>query len=122
MKTKMLVVVIAMFVLSMSVNSFAQMGSNPQERMKKALEDYKTRLKLTDTQFAKLDTILKDQMNEMTKLRESSNGDRQAKMAAFTGLREKTDKKIETILTTDEQKAEYKKIKDERAQRMQQRG
>jgi hypothetical protein len=57
-------------------------------------------------------------MNEMTKLRESAAGDRQAMMASFMELREKTNKKIETLLT-DEQKAEWKKIQEEAAQRRQ---
>lgn len=116
MKAKLVFAAAAMFVLAMTVSSYAQMGGNPQDRLKKTLEDYKTRLKLTDEQFGKIDTILTEQMNEQSKLRDSAGDDRQAMMSAFLELREKTNKKIEVLLT-DEQKLEWKKIQEERAQR-----
>ncbi|MCX6170362.1 MAG: hypothetical protein NTX65_13525 [Ignavibacteriales bacterium] len=118
MKTKAFFTIMVLFVLAMTVNSFAQMGGNPQERLKKTLEDYKTRLKLTDVQFGKIDTILTSQMNEMAKLRESAGEDREAMRAGFMELREKTNKKIEALLT-DEQKVEWKKIQEEITQRRQ---
>ncbi len=120
MKVKAIFAIAVMFVLSLAVNSYAQMGSgmNPQERMKRTLEEFKTRLTLTDAQFAKVDTILQAQTAEMTKIRESSGGDREAMRSAIMDLRAKTDKQIEAILT-DEQKVEYKKFQEERAQRLQ---
>ena len=120
MKVKAIFAIAVMFVLSLAVNSYAQMGSgmNPQERMKRTLEEFKTRLTLTDAQFAKVDTILQAQTAEMTKIRESSGGDRDAMRSAIMDLRAKTDKQIEAILT-DEQKVEYKKLQKERAQRLQ---
>lgn len=120
MKVKAIFVIAVMFVLSQAANSYAQMGGrmNPQERMKRTLDELKTRLTLTDAQFAKADTILQAQTAEMTKIRESSGGDREAMRSAIMDLRAKTDKQIEAILT-DEQKAEYKKLQEERAQRMQ---
>ncbi len=116
MKTRTIFSIIAMFVLAMSVN--AQMGGNQQDRMKKMLEDYKTRLKLTEVQFGKVDTILTSQMSEMAKIRESAGEDREAMRAGFMELREKTNKEIEALLT-DEQKIEWKKIQEEMAQRRQ---
>lgn len=120
MKVKVIFAIALMLVLSLAANSFAQMGGgmNPQERMKRTLEELKTRLTLTDAQFAKADTILQAQTAEMTKIRESSGGDREAMRSAIMDLRAKTDKQIEAILT-DEQKVEYKKLQEERAQRMQ---
>ncbi len=120
MKVKAIFAIAVMFVLSLAANSYAQMGGgmNPQERMKKTLEELKTRLTLTDAQFAKADTILQAQTAEMTKIRENSGGDREAMRSAIMDLRAKTDKQIEAILT-DEQKVEYKKLQEERAQRMQ---
>ncbi|KAF0141942.1 MAG: hypothetical protein FD122_1029 [Stygiobacter sp.] len=120
MKVKAIFVIAVMFVLSLAANSYAQMGGgmNPQERMKRTLEELKTRLTLTDAQFAKADTILQAQTAEMMKIRESSGGDREAMRSAIMDLRAKTDKQIEAILT-DEQKVEYKKLQEERAQRMQ---
>ncbi len=121
MKAKLIFTIAVIFILAMTVNSYAQMGGNPQDRLKKTLEDYKTKLNLTDVQFGKIDTILTDQMNEQTKLRESAGDDRQAMMSAFMELREKTDKKIEALLT-DEQMVEWKKIQEERSQRQRPQG
>ncbi|PKL82108.1 MAG: hypothetical protein CVV24_11790 [Ignavibacteriae bacterium HGW-Ignavibacteriae-3] len=118
MKAKTFLTIAVLFLLAMASNSFAQMGGNPQDRLKKTLEDYKTRLNLTDVQFGKIDTILTEQMNQMTALRENSGDDRQAMMVSFMELREKTNKKIESLLT-DDQKAEWKKIQEEAAQRRQ---
>lgn len=112
MKAKIIFTIAVMFVLAMTVNSYAQMGGNPQDRLKKTLEDYKTRLELTDDQFGKIDTILTEQM----KLRESAGDDRQTLMSTFMELRDKTNKKIESLLT-DKQKVEWKIIQEERAQR-----
>lgn len=121
MKSKSVLTIAVVFLLAMAANSFGQMGGNPQDRLKKTLEEYKTRLKLTDVQFGKIDTILTAQMNEMAALRENSGGDRQAMMSTFMELREKTNKKIESLLT-DKQKAEWKKIQEEAAQRRQSGG
>ncbi len=118
MKTRTVFAIVAMFVLAMSMNSYAQMGGNQQERMKKMLEDYKTKLKLSEVQFGKIDTILTSQMSEMAKIRESAGEDREAMRAGFMELREKTNKKIEALLT-DEQKVDWKKIQEEMAQRRQ---
>ena len=120
MKVKAIFAIAVMFVLSQAANSYAQMGGgmNPQERMKRTLDELKTRLTLTDAQFAKADTIMQAQTAEMMKIRESSGGDREAMRSAIMDLRVKTDKQIEAILT-DEQKVEYKKLQEERAQRMQ---
>lgn len=74
----------------MAVNSYAQMRGNPRDCLKKTLEDYKTRLKLTDVHFGKIDTILTEQMKEQIKLRESAGEDRQAMISSIMGLREKS--------------------------------
>jgi hypothetical protein len=124
MKSKSMFSVIIFFLFAMSINMFAQMGpggpgGDPKERLKKNLEDLKTRLKLTDVQYKKVDTILTAQMTEMGKIRDAANGDREAMRTKMTELRDKTDKKINALLTKDQQ-AEYKKIQEERQQRMQQ--
>ena len=118
MKTKAIFTIAVMFLLAMAANSFAQMGGNPQERLKKTLDDYKTRLKLTDVQFGKIDTILTAQMAEIAKIRESAGEDREAMRASMMELREKTNKKIESLLT-DDQKVEWKKMQEEAAARRQ---
>ena len=122
MKTRIVVILSVIFLFGFTAQSFSQgMGGNPQERLKKTLEDYKTRLKLTDVQFGKIDTILTTQMNEQIKLRESAGEDREAMRSTMMELREKNNKKIEALLD-DTQKAEFKKILEEAAQRRQAMG
>lgn len=120
MKVKANFAIAVMFVLALAANSYAQMGGgmNPQERMKRTMEEYKTKLTLTDEQVVKVEAILKAQTEEMATIRANAGGDREAMRSAIMDLRAKTDKQIEAILT-DEQKVEYKKLQEERAQRMQ---
>lgn len=119
MKLKSVSVITLLFVLSFSFNVLAQFGRmNAQERIQRDLEELKSRLSLTDIQFTKVDSLLKEQNSEMLKLRENNSGDRVSMRSAFMELRAKYDKKIEALLT-DEQKKEYSKILEERRQRMQ---
>ena len=123
MKARFVVILSILFLFGFTAQLFSQgMGRmDPQERMKQQLQTYKERLKLTDAQFNKVDTILKNQMGEMQKLRDSSSGDMHSMREAMMGLREKTSKKIEALLD-DSQKAEFKKILEEAAQRRQSMG
>lgn len=120
MKARFVVILSILFLFGFTAQTFSQGmgGMNPQERMKQQLQTYKERLKLTDAQFNKIDTILKDQMGEMQKLRDSNSGDRDAMREAMMSLREKINKKIEALLD-DTQKTEFKKIQEEAAQRRQ---
>ena len=123
MKAKIVVILSVIFLFGFTTQSFSQgMGRmDPQERMKQQLKTYKERLKLTDAQFNKVDTILNDQMSEIQKLRDNSGGDRQSMRDAMMELREKSNKKIEALLD-DTQKAEFNKILEEAAQRRQSMG
>lgn len=120
MKAKVFFVLFVTFLLSLAANSYAQMGGgmSPEERMKRTLGEYKTKLSLTEEQVLKVETILKVQTEEMATIRANAGGDREAMRAAITELRAKTDKKVEELLT-DEQKVAFKKLQEERAQRMQ---
>ncbi|NJD23378.1 MAG: hypothetical protein FIA82_12035 [Melioribacter sp.] len=120
MKARFVIILSVLFLFGFTAQSFSQGmgGMNQQDRMKQQLQTYKERLKLTDAQFNKIDTILKDQMSEIQKLRDSSSGDRDAMREAMMSLREKINKKIEALLD-DTQKAEFKKIQEEAAQRRQ---
>ena len=120
MKARYVIILSILFLFGFSAQSFSQGmgGMNPQERIKQQLQTYKERLKLTDAQFKKIDTILNNQMNEIQKLRDSNSGDRDSMREAMMSLREKTNKKIEALLN-DTQKAEFKKIQEEAAQRRQ---
>jgi Spy/CpxP family protein refolding chaperone len=120
MKVKAIFAIAVMFVLSLAANSYAQMGGgmSPEERMKRTLEEYKTKLTLTEEQVVKVEAILKAQTEEMAAIRANAGGDREAMRTAITELRTKTDKQVEELLT-DEQKVIFKKLQEERAQRMQ---
>ncbi len=120
MKVKAIFAIAIMFVLSLAANSYAQMGGgmSPEERMKRTLEEYKTKLTLTEEQVVKVEAILKAQTEEMAAIRANAGGDREAMRTAITELRTKTDKQVEELLT-DEQKVIFKKLQEERTQRMQ---
>lgn len=120
MKARLVVILSILFLFGFTAQTFSQGmgGMNSQERMKQQLQTYKERLKLTDAQFNKIDTILKDQMGEIQKLRDSGSGDRDAMREAMMSLREKINKKIEALLD-DTQKTEFKKIQEEAVQRRQ---
>ena len=77
-----------------------------------------TRLKLTDDQTAKATAIFTAQAAKRDSVMKASNGDRQAMMQAMRPMRQETNAKIEALLTTDEQKAEYKKMQEEMRNRM----
>lgn len=123
MKTKSFLSIIVLFIFALCINSFAQAGPggmNPQERMKKQLEEYKTKLKLTNTQFKKIENILKEQSDEMQKMRDGkAGGDREVMREKFMKMREATNKKIEKVLNKN-QIVDFRKIQEEQRQRMQQ--
>ena len=120
MKARFVIILSILFLFGFTAQSFSQGmgGMNPQERIKQQLQTYKERLKLTDAQFKKIDTVLNSQMSVIQKLRDNSGSDRESMREAMMGLREKTNKKIEALLN-DTQKAEFKKIQEEAAQRRQ---
>lgn len=120
MKVKFVIILSVIFLFGLTAQSFSQGrgGMNTQERMKQQLQTYKERLKLTEDQLKKIETILNDQMSEIQKLRDNSGGDIQSMREAMMGFRERTNKKIEALLD-DSQKAEFKKIQEEAAQRRQ---
>lgn len=123
MKAKLVVIFSVLFLIGFTSQSFSQGmgGMSPQERMKQQLTTYKERLKLSDEQYKKIETILTEQTAEMQKMRDANTGDMQSMREAFMTMREKTNKKIEALLT-DEQKPEWKKIQDEAAARRAQGG
>lgn len=119
MKAKLISALVVLFVLTLSINCFAQIGRmNAQERMRRILEELKNRLELTELQYAQVDSLLKLQNDEIEKLRESNNGDRVSMRSAFIELREKYNRIIESLLN-EKQKKEYAKYLEERRQRMQ---
>lgn len=84
----------------------------PQQRV----ERLKDSLKLSDEQSAAIVRIYQDADQSRKALFDSANaGDRDARMAAMRGLSEKTDARIDSLLTPD-QKVKYGEMKKQRQQ------
>jgi Spy/CpxP family protein refolding chaperone len=108
---------VALLLVS-AMQAFAQRDS---AGVKKNIETLKTALDLTKDQTAKLETILFTSMAESRKVREEAGEDRTAMRETMREQRQKTDAKIEALLTPD-QKKKYEEVKKERMQRMMERG
>ncbi len=87
------------------------------EQLKRLEQD----LKLTTEQSKTIKAILTDQQKEMQTLRDQNQGDRESMREKMQALRKKYDEKILAVLN-DTQKAEYKKMIEERAKWRQGRG
>ncbi len=106
MKNLILLFSLSLFMLSMV--AIAQPRFTPQERLKMLKE----RLNLTQEQSKKVEDILINSDKEMQKLRSSENRDR----SQFRVQMDKTNQEIEKVLD-EKQKAEYKKMLEERRKR-----
>lgn len=123
MKKLVLVVLVAVMAAS---TCFAQMGGNPEERLKREVDGLTTALSLTKDQVAKVTTIVTEaqklQMESFQKMRDSGNMDRDAMRAEMTKMRAETDKKLKAVLTAEQAPkldAFRKQQDEERAKRMQ---
>ncbi|GAB1462262.1 hypothetical protein MASR2M52_02400 [Pedobacter sp.] len=94
------------------------MGMNPEARVKQLDE----KLKLADDQKTKLSTIFTEQADAQKKLREEAqaSGDRAAMREKMTKMREENDKKVNAVLTAEQQKT-YKAWQEEQRAEMQKR-
>ncbi len=95
------------------------LGTNAQNRrfsLQDRVENLKERLNLTDVQTAKVDSILKASMDSIRSIPDTVQNRRKAMRQIMTN----TNTAIENILT-DNQKAEYKKMMEERRGHMRQR-
>lgn len=81
------------------------------------VNELKTKLTLTDKQTEDVKKILVASQEAAAKEREQSGGDFEARRKARLARFQETDKKVMALLT-DKQKEEYKKIIQEREQRM----
>jgi Spy/CpxP family protein refolding chaperone len=107
-----------MMIMYLSMLLIFFIGANrslaqPRMDVDKQLENLKDRLKLNDEQTTKIKSILVQADSERVKLFELNQDDRDAMRAAMRDLRDDTDRQINEVLT-DDQKAEYKKMKEER--------
>ncbi len=107
--------VIMMFLAAIgTVQGFGQrmMMRSPEERAK-LLKDS---LSLSDEQFGKVVKIYQDMDQQRKDMFESGSSDRQQRTQAMRDLTDKTDQKIDSLLT-DTQKAKYDELKKQRQQR-----
>lgn len=104
------------FALLLSINTFsiAQMRMSHEDRVKQ----YTERLKLTDKQTKKVDTIMTEQEKKMSAI---TTDDMQERFGQMRKLMDESSKQIEKILTKD-QKPEFQKMMEERKNRMNNRG
>ncbi len=100
----------AIFVLAFVLGTNAQ---NRRFSVQNRVDRLKERLNLTDAQTAKVDSILTASMNSVRAIPDSVQDRRQAMRQIMVNA----NADIEKILTND-QKAEYKKMMEERGGRM----
>ena len=89
---------------------------DPAQMVERQVVDMKERLKLTSDQEAKIKPIVEESMKKMMAMREEmepGTPPTEEMMTAMRENREETSKKINEILT-EEQQAEYKKMMSER--------
>ena len=118
-----MVVLVAVMAAS---TCFAQMGGNPEERLKKEVDNLTTALSLTKDQVAKVTTIVteaqKIQGEAFQKMRDSFDMYRNKMREEMMKMRADTDKKLKAVLTAEQAPkldAFRKQQDEERAKRMQ---
>ncbi|WP_319502778.1 hypothetical protein [uncultured Draconibacterium sp.] len=111
----LLVVVLIGTTVAMAQNRGGQRQFNPEEMAKRQTEQFKTELKLNDTQAEKMEKVLQASYKEMSTLREEMRGeeDRTKMREKMTEWRTNQQKEIKKILT-DEQFVKYEKLMEER--------
>lgn len=85
------------------------------------LANMSKQLNLTDEQKPQVKAILQDQQDQMKAAMENSSGSREDTRAKMRQIHETSNTKIRALLT-DDQKATFDKMQQERMKRMQQHG
>lgn len=109
----------------------AEVITTEPTELEQLVEEFRTRLDLTDEQLEAMRAISMEHLQEMgSALREAgvelggdndlSRRDRRRLLRRLRGINNDTDDRVEDVLS-DEQMDEYKKIQDERRERMRQR-
>jgi hypothetical protein len=108
----------ALVVLSLvAVPSLHAQRGDPAARLQAQVELYTTRLKLTPAQVEQVKAVLTKQSEDMRALFESANGDFGSIREKMQPLREASEKKIEALLTSADQKAAFAALQKEQAER-----
>jgi septal ring factor EnvC (AmiA/AmiB activator) len=116
MKTRKSIIT-ALLILFVCGLTFAQTaGGNAKDRANQNLQNFKTKLNLSETQSKKLEAILKDWANEVKSLR--ANNAEKATNAKLLQMKDELNKRIESILNA-EQKIGFKKMEEEQNQSIQ---
>lgn len=92
-------------------------GGDPAARLQAQVEQYTTALKLTPAQVEQVKQILTKQSEETRALMQSANGDFASVREKMAPLREASNKKIEALLTSPDQKAAFVQLQKEQAER-----
>jgi hypothetical protein len=84
-------------------------GGNPEAAAQRQVDALMQGITLDAAQKAKVDTIIKTQVAEQAKLRESmmAGGDRQAMMGQMQEMQTKFRAALKAVLKTDEEKAKF---------------
>jgi Spy/CpxP family protein refolding chaperone len=92
--------------LLFSLSAFAQGPGRrgPMMDPEQQLKHLTTELKLSADQQEKIKPILQSQVDEMKKLREDTSLSREERMPKMRGIHEETNKKINAVLTEEQQK------------------
>ncbi|MCS7210459.1 MAG: hypothetical protein NZ844_02350, partial [Chloroherpetonaceae bacterium] len=109
----------ACIALSVGIEAKAQeRGSErPLLPLLPTLEELRTRLNLSPEQEAKIKAILEETREAMRKDREESAGDRRMALGRMRERIQTMDERVQAVLT-EEQKATYAKMKEERREKM----
>ena len=97
---------------------YAQDGPPPRMNPKDRTAELKKKLKLTDTQVAKVDSIFQDNQKKMDEMMQNGpGGNMEEGRKAMDEMMQNTDKSIMKVLNA-EQKVIYKKMIEERKKQM----
>jgi len=107
-------------ILMTATFGMAQMPQqDPKERVKNQLERYQPELQLNAEQTAKFEAVLLAEAEQMGKLFEASNGDREAMRASREKLTAETTAKVKGVLTPEQFKKYEAMMAERRANRPQ---
>jgi Spy/CpxP family protein refolding chaperone len=120
MKTVKIVSLVAICLIFLAGNSFAQGRQRGQQMQAARLDTLKVRLNLTDQQVSQIQDIFAKSREEMTKNRDSYRGDHDAMMKAMKENNDNTNSQIEKVLTPEQNKI-FQQIKADWAKRSEER-
>jgi protein CpxP len=113
-------IIIVLFLASLLFNCADDTARRQRMTPEERAQQLQKALDLTDEQTGQVTKIYTEMREELSKLRQESGGDREAMREAIRDFREKTDARINEILT-DEQKEKYQTFQQEQRKEMRDR-